>query len=788
VKRNNIFSNNEVEKRVPKEIYLSLVASLYADKKSLVFGMLGSSLTIFVMGIKTGSLPLYLFAVFLILVGLMRWIDAFAFDKVKDTVSSRASINNWETRYTAGAAIYSAILGAWCFYSFYVLDDTVAQLIATSATLVNMIGVFGRNFGIKRLVNIQMVLLSGPLVAGLISHLDPYLTLLAVMLLPFVLSARAIADRLRSTLLAAVIGKNKVSKLAQQFDTALNNMPQGLCMFDEHSNLVVANEKATQLMGIDFARQTGSSFRSLISSCVKNNLITARDSRRLLQHMEKYTNEANVPPIQVRVSEERTLQFTFQHMENGGTVAVFEDISERLAAEKKIKHMARYDSLTGLPNRAYFRALMNSALSKCNSERNCAVLVLDIDEFKQVNDTLGHPVGDELLRGVADRLKSIAGKNYPVSRFGGDEFVVLLPELRCQEEASALAGIIIDVLKTTFRAGGHEIVVGASIGISSTIDSLANADTLLRNADLALYRAKTQSKGVWRFYQPEMGVQMEARLGLESDLRQALRNDEMHVVFQPLINVKSHRITTCEALVRWQHPEIGNIPPSNFIPLAEEMGLIVEIGQWVLNRACIECSKWSNSVCVAVNLSAIQFKRGDIVDTVKNALAVSGLPPNRLELEITESVMLQDLEETRIILDRLCEIGVQISLDDFGTGYSSLSYLHNLPLHKVKIDRSFVMEINTDEKSLTLCKNIAQMGKQLGLSVVVEGVETEEQLETVTREVNLDEVQGFLFSPPLSADRIIEMVSAFSKSAVNPVGGNLKTIRSSINAPKSETS
>lgn len=778
VTTDNIFSNPVVEKRVPTDIYFALVNSLFSENKSLLFGALTTSAAILITAWKSGSTALYLCAMTLGFLGLLRWLDSIQFAKIKSSLINRKDMEVWELRYTAGAAFASGILGFWCFYSSFYITDSVVQLIAVSVTLSNVIGIFGRNFGIKRLVFVQLTFFSIPLIAGLFSQGNPYLMILAGSLLPFVASAKAIADRLRSTLLAAVIGRNEVSKLAKQLDAALNNMPQGLCMFDSQSRLAVFNDQASELLGINLVRKTGIRFQELISSCVRDDKLSANDIKRLLQHLRDQKNLRGLgsarpmPPIQLRFSNNRILRFSFQHMDNGGTVVVFEDITERVAADKKIKHLARYDSLTGLPNRAYFRATMNSALSKCDETRDCAVLVLDIDEFKQVNDSLGHPVGDELLRRIADRLKEAAGKNYPVSRFGGDEFVVLLPELRCKEEASALAGIIIDVLRQTFRVNGHDIVVGASIGISTTLNEIANADVLLRNADLALYRAKAENKGSLQFYEPEMGIQMEARLGMECDLRKAVKNEELSLNFQPLVNVESKRITTCEALLRWQHPILGSISPATFIPVAEEMGLIIDIGDWVLKKACEECNKWPGDVRVAVNLSAIQFKRGDVISSVKSALRFSGLPANRLELEITESVMLQDINEVRKILEKLQKLGVRISLDDFGTGYSSLSYLHTLPLHKVKIDRSFILNINSDKKSLTLCKNIAQMGRQLGLSIVVEGVETEEQLNTVTSEVCVDEIQGFLFSPPLSATNILAMVSASNGKALslqNPI-------------------
>ena len=768
--KNDHFNNPVEEKWVPNEIYISLVASLFSEKKSLLMGTLGTSVLIFATAWKTSATPLYLCAISFAIVGMLRWLDACQFDTEGSSITDRPQMEIWERRYTAGAAVSSGILGFWCFFSFFYVNDTIVQLISISSALVNMIGIFGRNFGISRLVNVQLACFFVPTIAGLLSHQDWYFSILAAMLVPFIAGAKSIADRLRNTLLAAVIGRNKIGKLANQLDAALNNMPQGLCMFNEDSRLVVYNELASDLLGVPLASSASESLPDLFAHCVKNNSLSAKDSRRLVNHIKDHKGSSKIPSIQVGMQAQTILRFSFQHNEDAGLVMLFEDITKRVETDRKIKHMARYDSLTGLPNRAYFRVQMNNALIKCDKHRNCAVLVLDVDEFKQVNDSLGHPVGDELLRSIAERLKSVSGGNYPLSRFGGDEFVILLPELRCKEEASALAGIVVDALNEPFRAGGHEIVVGASIGIATTIDGVANADTLLRNADLALYRSKDDGKGMWKFYKPDMGIQMEARLGLENDLRRALKNDEFRAYFQPLVDVRSKRITTCEALIRWSHPTLGIVPPSVFIPVAEEMGLITDIGEWILREACYECKRWPSSIRVAVNLSTIQSKRGDIVKTVKAALADSGLSASRLELEVTESVMLDDMGKTRTILHELCDLGIRISLDDFGTGYSSLSYLHSLPLHKVKIDRSFVIDINTNKKSLTLLKNIVQMSKQLGLSIVVEGIERDEQLETIMQEVAVDEIQGYLFSPPHSAENIFSMISAINGKVIDLSG------------------
>jgi len=392
-------------------------------------------------------------------------------------------------------------------------------------------------------------------------------------------------------------------------------------------------------------------------------------------------------------------------------------------------------------------------------------MFVDLDHFKQINDTLGHAVGDHLLCAVADRLRGIVRESDVIARFGGDEFIVLQSPIRKPEEASTLARRIIEAVSEPYRIDGHRLVIAASIGVAVASAAAVTADVLLQNADMALYRAKFDGRGTWRFFEPDMEVKARARRKLETDLRNALANDDFEIYYQPLYNLKTHAISTCEALLRWPHAERGMISPAEFIPVAEEMGLIVDIGRWVLQRACRECTRWPNQIRVAVNLSPIQFGRGDVVADIHEALTISGLPANRLEVEITESVLLLDTEATRAALLRLRQDGVRISLDDFGTGYSSLSYLHSLPLHKVKIDRSFLQGLGTDDRSWTLLHGVAQLSAQLGLSVVIEGVETEEQLAVIAAEQSVDEVQGFLLSMPIPGRQLRALLEATSAEA-----------------------
>jgi len=434
-------------------------------------------------------------------------------------------------------------------------------------------------------------------------------------------------------------------------------------------------------------------------------------------------------------------------------------------ASAELEKVARTDALTGLPNSAVFRNRIEDAIASMDHDGPFAILFIDLDHFKQINDTLGHPRGDALLVCVAGRLIELARDSDFVARFGGDEFVVLLSRVSSTGEVSELARRIVDSISAPYDVDGHEIVIGASIGIAVAPTDGVGPTELLRNADMALYQAKSFGKRTWRFFEASMAVAAQARRNLAVDLRAALASDAFELRYQPILCVRSMRITTCEALIRWRQAGRGIVLPAEFIPVAEEMGVIVEIGSWVLHQACMECSKWPSDVRVAVNLSPIQFRRGNIAEVISAALAQAGLPADRLELEITESVLLQDFPETRTILEQLRRLGVRISLDDFGTGYSALSYLHTLPLDKVKIDQSFVRSLATDDRALTLLRAVAKLSWDLGLAVAVEGIETEDQFRIITAEDFIDEVQGFLFSPSLPSREIEQLLSTSSRSS-----------------------
>jgi diguanylate cyclase (GGDEF)-like protein len=387
----------------------------------------------------------------------------------------------------------------------------------------------------------------------------------------------------------------------------------------------------------------------------------------------------------------------------------------------------------------------------------CAIHFIDIDQFKQVNDTLGHTRGDMLLQAVAKRLMGAAGDVGVIARFGGDEFVVLQAPVTSPDQCESLADRILTNLAGSYDLDGHKVVATASAGIAIT-ETKTDADQFLRNADMALYRAKSEGRGTWRWFEASMEVQAQARRTLELDLIHALETEAFELHYQPLVSLKTRSIVTCEALLRWPHPIRGMIPPSQFIPVAEEMGLIVEIGKQVLNKACRECLRWPGTVSVAVNLSPMQFSRSNIPALVQDVLAATNLSANRLEIEITESTLLQDTIKTRDDLLQLEHLGARISLDDFGTAYSSLSYLHSFPFHKVKIDQSFLRGLVDDERKVTLLSGMTRLSAKLGLHVVVEGVETKEQLELLASDDNIDEVQGYLLGRPMPASDVRKLL------------------------------
>jgi diguanylate cyclase (GGDEF)-like protein len=551
----------------------------------------------------------------------------------------------------------------------------------------------------------------------------------------------------------------------ERLDAALNNMSQGLVMFDSSARLVVCNKRYLEMFGLSSESvKPGCTIREILDERVATGGFSA-DSvdvyrTELLAAVAQGTTFSKI----TNLPDGRIISIVNVPMAGGGWVATHEDITERLAAEERIKHLAHYDALTDLPNRVTFYERMETVLSRLRRSESIAVLSLDLDHFKSVNDTLGHPIGDRLLQAAAERMRSCIRGEDVVARLGGDEFAILQVPSQQSPDVTALAARLIEVVGAPYDIDGHQVVVGASVGIAIAPNDSDVPDVLMKNADLALYRAKADGGGIYRFFEVAMDARMQARRALELDLRKALVNGEFEVFYQPIVDVKTGQITTCEALIRWHHPERGMVPPHEFIPVAEATSLIVPLGEWILRQACAEAARWPKHVTVAVNLSPAQFKSRNLVQTVISALATSGLAAERLELEITELVLLQESEGAFAILHQLRHLGIKIAMDDFGTGYSSLGYLRSFPFDKIKIDQSFIQDLPAKQDSVAIVRAVVGLSSSLGITTTAEGVETKEQLASLTAE-GCNEFQGFLFSRPKSAADVARLFGELAPRA-----------------------
>jgi diguanylate cyclase (GGDEF)-like protein len=439
-----------------------------------------------------------------------------------------------------------------------------------------------------------------------------------------------------------------------------------------------------------------------------------------------------------------------------------EEIADREELQAKSQYLAYHDPLTGLGNRLLFKEQLDEALRDASvAPHPLAVLFLDLDGFKTVNDTLGHSVGDLLLRSVAAKLRDLLPVTDRISRLGGDEFAILQISGSQPTSSISLAEKIIEVVGHPHSIDGHDVTVGASVGIAVACPGQMNTESFLKSADLAMYSAKSEGRGTYRIFDPQMDEIVQTRRSLERDMRTALAQGGFELFYQPLVNLQTNQVTAFEALMRWHHSDRGTVPPSEFIPVAEEMGLIVPLGEWALRCACLEAIKWPDEVRVSVNLSPLQFAKGNLVSTVMSALASSGLSSSRLELEITESVLLEKSERNIAILNQLRALGVRISMDDFGTGYSSIGYLRSFPFDKIKIDRSFVRDLLVDEGSLAIVRAIAGLGISFGMTTTAEGVETEEQMRCLNLE-GCSEVQGYLYSKPVPRDEVAGLLASLN--------------------------
>jgi diguanylate cyclase (GGDEF)-like protein/PAS domain S-box-containing protein len=557
-----------------------------------------------------------------------------------------------------------------------------------------------------------------------------------------------------------------IEKQNLQFDAALNNMVQGLLMFDSAGALIVFNRRFSEMFELPTeqwkALALGLTVLQAIDLAERLTNWAIKNKSQIVAELQHILDRRQAGAIVFELTNGRTFCASCSLMADGGFVITLEDTTEHRRTQDQISHMAHYDALTDLPNRAHFYEEMDGLLNRLPRNGAFAVLSLDLDHFKSVNDMLGHPIGDKLLQVAAARMRACVREADIVARLGGDEFAIVQVTFERPQDATSLATRLIDAVSAPYQLDGHQVVVGASIGIAIAPGDGTAPDQLMKNADLALYRCKADHGNVYRFFEAQMDARMRERRALELDLRKALMNGEFALNYQPIVNLKTGRVTACEALIRWHQPERGLVPPLDFIPIAEETGLILPIGEWVLERACTDAVKWPDEIAVAVNVSPVQFKTGDFVQVVTSALKKSRMPARRLELEITELVLMHDSNAALALLHKLKNLGVSIAMDDFGTGYSSLGYLRSFPFDRIKIDQSFIRDLSLSKESLAILRAVVGLGSSLNIVTTAEGVETQDQLEILRTEGCAD-VQGYFFSPPKGAAEIKSLLGSLSE-------------------------
>jgi diguanylate cyclase (GGDEF)-like protein len=740
---------------IPADVRRSLVESLFADSRTMIMGALATSVSaLLIMALTRSIAPAVVSVALFGVVGVRLYLIREY--RSRSHTNDLADVRWLERSYVLSASSYLLTIGLLTLTAFAVSDDPFLLTLTACGAITHALAIAVRNFAIRTGVGLQLSGVAIPLAAAFVMKGGLFPLMVPLLLAPLCIFIYGSASRLRNILLSQIAFRTESERIANQFDFALNNMSHGMCMVSAQKRILVSNAKFSEFLALDRARPLTNVRLEAVARLAKGRASVPQEAiDGLLKAFDAASAVGRSQSLEFETANQSFYEATITPNSRGGWVVVVQDVTAKRNADRAIDRMAHFDSVTNLRNRRSFELVLAEALSSTEtSGAGVDVMFLDLDDFKQVNDSLGHRTGDKLLVEIASRLSALIGPRDLVARWGGDEFVILHHHEPGQLETHALAKRIIDEINRAVVIDGSEVIVGASIGSASAPKDGTSSDALLSKADIALYAAKADGRRVWKAFEQEMDAKIQIRRLIELELRAAVATEQIEVYFQPIVSVVTRRIVGFEALARWHSALLGPVPPSDFIPIVEEIGLMEEMGAAVLRRACMACAGWPEEVSVSVNLSSTQFRSGNLEKTILAALAAAKLAPERLDLEITESTLLEDRGETRRTLQDLRAQGMRISLDDFGTGYSSLSYLLSFPLDRIKIDRSFTMGLGLQERASVLVEGVSAMSRRLGMSVLIEGVETAKQLRMVETLGSISEAQGYLFSRPVKESEV----------------------------------
>lgn len=730
-----------------------MIDALYTSPHVMVIGIVAivfATLFCFAQSADTGYLYL---AVAFFISGLSRIIQMHQY---QNSLASR-TFTEWKSSVIRSGVVFCFLLGSFCAYAIF-SHNHFNELIAFCMMFGALMTIPNRSYGSRRLVNYQVAAISAPVLLALVAQHDLKYLALACLSFPMLFSIVQLSNKSRETLLKVIQSGAEFKKLLVQFDTATSFMQHGFIIIDKEQSVVIANSRALQLLGVEESENwVGQKYDDMLSFALKNNRLTAH-SKEQLSYSSLNTNVIIGTDKAIAKTSDGEYIESSASFRDGQLVLLLEDVTERIRTADRITYMATHDSLTGLCNREHFHDLFNQHLSQ-RSDGRCMLVVVDLDEFKRINDTYGHTAGDELLCSAASTIEAICGDYAIACRFGGDEFVIFAPHITDESEIQRFPERLLSALSNKVQLSHGSVQPKASAGIVVEDHSKATSDGMFAKADLALYESKAKSRGGWTLYNASLDANYHERQMLKDDLSVALERDDLAVMFQPIVNLASKRVSTFEALSRWQHPTRGNISPAIFIPLAEEMGIVGSITLVVLRKSIEECCKWPSDIGVSVNLSAIDFDNPNLVSLIDNLLSTANLRPDRLEVEITEGTFIENKKLVADAVSKLRKLGVRIALDDFGTGYSNFSYLQEVNLDKLKIDRCFVKDILENHRSALLLSGISDIAKRLDIAVTVEGIETEEQLIAVKKIAKVDNIQGWVFSKAVNSDEALNLTS-----------------------------